>query len=100
MKLAGPTKALVACLSASHPGNDAHYSRDTRDASSIANIKRRCKIEEVRSKSLHAECGPRPSWTGIEIKPRTCLPIKVRMCGSFGLDPVRELLFDAQVAGS
>jgi hypothetical protein len=49
----------------------------SRDASSIANIKRRRKIEKVRSKSLHAECGPRSSWTGIEINPRTRLPIKV-----------------------
>ena len=49
----------------------------SRDASSIANIKRRRKIEKVRSKSLHAECGPRPSWTGIEIDTRTRLPIKV-----------------------
>src|SRR6266404_7707504 len=49
----------------------------SRDASSIANIKRGCKIEEVRSKSLHAECGPRPSWTGIEIETHTRLPIEV-----------------------
>jgi len=49
----------------------------SRDASSIANIKRRCKTEKVRSESLHAECGPRPSRTGIEINPRTRLPIKV-----------------------
>src|SRR6266481_3037678 len=49
----------------------------SRDASSIANIQRGCKIEKVRSKSLHTECGPRPSWTGIEIETRTRLPIEV-----------------------
>src|SRR5260370_37457199 len=49
----------------------------SRDASSIANIKRWCKVEEVRSESLHADCGPCASWTGIEIDTRTRLPIEV-----------------------
>jgi len=56
----------------------------SRDASSIANIKRGCNIEEVRSKSLHADRGPRPSWIGIEIETHTRLPIEVthvRMLG-------------------
>src|ERR1700720_1513094 len=49
----------------------------SRDASSIADIQRWRKIEEVRSESLHADCGPSASRTSIEIERRACLPIQV-----------------------
>ena len=45
--------------------------------SSVTNIQRWRKIEEVRSKPLDADCGPCASWTGIEIDARTRLPIEV-----------------------
>src|SRR5215813_14591982 len=45
--------------------------------SSISNIKCRCKIEEVGSESLNAECEPCPPWTGIDIDARTRLPIEL-----------------------
>ena len=49
----------------------------SRDPRSIAKIQRWFKIEEVTSESLYSDCKPCASWTGIEINPRTRLPVKV-----------------------